>query len=139
MTVNGSIREASLEAIEALDSARRERDEAAQRLRTLRGIDRVLEALEEINLSGLGFEPVTDESIAAMERVTDAQLPQAVRGATTPVDLHEALLDWQEQLLDTAVPARVEFREVDAEIDPPEPRRRRRRRRRPSVVLRSAA
>jgi len=107
-------------------------------LRTLRGIDRVLEALEEINLTGRGFDPVTDQSLAALEHATAAELPQFVRGAPTPVDLHEALLDWQEQLLDRAIPTRQTFRSVDAEIDPPEPQRRRRRRRRP-IVLRSAA
>ena len=60
-------------------------------------IDRVIDTLEEVNLRGGGFEPVTGDALIAMERATHAELPAAVRGALTPVDLHEALLDWQEQ------------------------------------------
>ncbi len=138
MVVNGSIHEASQAAQTALAESRREREEAAERLHALRAIDRVLESLEEINLSGRGFEPVTGFSLVAVERATGSEPPPSVRAASTPVDLHEALLDWQQQLLDRALPARESFRDVDAEIDPPEQRRRRRRRRAPAA-LRSAA
>jgi hypothetical protein len=136
--VNGSIHAASEAAHKAIDESRRDRLEAERRIRTLRAIDRVLESLEEVNLSGRGFEPVTGVSYLALERATASELPPPVRGALTPVDLHEALLDWQEQLLDRVVPARATYHAVDAEIDPPEQRRRRRRRRSPAA-LRSAA
>jgi len=136
--VNGSIHEASEAARQALEASRRDHQRESGRLETLRAIDRVIETLEEVNLKGRGFEPVTGEALMAVERVTNAELPSAVRGALTPVDLHEALLDWQEQLLDRAKPSRLEYRDVDAEIDPPE-QRRRRRRRRASLTLRSAA
>jgi hypothetical protein len=136
--VNSAIRQASDAAHRALDASRRERRSADQRLRILRTIDRVLESLEEVNLSGHGFEPVKGAWFGAVEQATGSELPANVRGASTPVDLHEALLDWQEQLLDRVVPARSTYRDVDTEIDPPEQRRRRRRRRTPAI-LRTAA
>jgi hypothetical protein len=129
-----AIREASNATRAALETHRRERHAAVRQMRTLRTIDRVLESLEEINLRGRGFEPVNGMALLQMQRAMDCELPAAVRAALTPVDLHEALLDWQEQLLDRARPARAEFREVDAEIDPPEQRRRRRRRRAPQML-----
>jgi hypothetical protein len=139
--VNDAIRQASRAAHSALDVHRRERQQADRQVRALRAIDRVLESLEEINLSGRGFEPVSGVSLLAMQRAMDCELPPAVASALTPVDMHEALLDWQEQLLDRARPMRAEFREVDAEIDPPETRRRRRRRRAPAETrpIRTAA
>src|SRR5438270_5459060 len=99
-TVNGSIHEASEAAHKALDTSRRSRHMAEERLQTLRAIDRVIDSLEEINLSGRGFDPVAGTALMAVEEAMNAELPAQVRGAPTPVDLHDALLDWQEQLLD---------------------------------------
>jgi hypothetical protein len=132
--VNNAIRHASEAARQALDSHRRDRAHEVRQGRALRTIDQVLESLEEINLSGRGFEPVSGEALLQMQRAMDCELPAQVRAALTPVDLHEALLDWQEQLLDRVRPQRLEYREVDAEIDPPEKRRRRRRRRVPGQL-----
>ncbi len=137
--VNGSIHQASKAVRTALDASRRDRHSAEERLQTLRAIDRVIDSLEEINLSGHGFDPVAGTALVAVEQVTHTELPPAVRNAPTPVDLHDALLDWQEQLLDRVVPGREVYRGVDAEIDPPDQRRRRRRRRRAPLTLRSAA
>ena len=138
MIVNGSIHEASEAAHTALEASRLHHRRDVRRLRTVRALDRVIESLEEVNLAGAGFEPVSGEALVAVAKIAETDLPPAVLGATTPVDLHEALLDWQEQLLDRAKPSRLDYREVDNEIDPPEQRRRRRRRRAP-LSLRSAA
>jgi hypothetical protein len=135
--VTSPIRQASAATRTALEVSRRGRSRQQRRAQALQTIDRVIERVEEVNLSGAGFDPLRGVSLRALEE-TFGELPASVRGAPTPVDLHEALLDWQEQLMDRAFPARQSFREVDAEIDPPEPQRRRRRRR-PPVGLRSAA
>jgi hypothetical protein len=47
-------------------------------------------------------------------------LPAKVSEARTPVRLHSALLDWQEELLDEAVPGRAAYAVMDHEQWPSE-------------------
>ena len=122
------IRRASRQALRAEERTRQQRARDVARRRALRLIDTLLPPLEEINLSGRGADTAV-LSQASLDQIGDAvgqALPDYVRDASTPVTLHAALLDWQEELLDVAAPQRSDYREVDLEIDPPVRRRRRR-------------
>lgn len=50
------------------------------------------------------------QSLERLDAAVDEPLPAPVRQATTATDLHDALLDWQDELLDRVVPWRARER-----------------------------
>lgn len=87
----------------------------ASRVRT---IDTVLDEVEARNLAGIRH---IDEAIRAkvdrLPRVVGVPLPCRVKLARNPRRLHAALLDWQQEVLDTLVPDRGNYVAVDAIFD----------------------
>lgn len=88
---------------------RRRREEAAAR-RGVFAIDEVVAQLEERHLMGeRTFDRVLRQRVTRLEAVVGRPLPRKVVRARNTVRLHAALLDWQETLLDEAIPARAFF------------------------------
>jgi hypothetical protein len=112
-----SLRRAGAEAAEAWDAARERRAEAQRRRRAVHMVDELLEALEEINLVGRGRveDPLLALRVRRLERVIGRPAPAKSREARTAVKLHEALLDWQETLLDEALSDRAAYTRLDEE------------------------
>jgi hypothetical protein len=71
-------------------------------------VDALVETVEEINLSGRGRQqaPLIPHRLRRLEVEIGGPVPQAVHGARNGHKLHAALMDWQEELLDEACPAR---------------------------------
>jgi hypothetical protein len=71
-------------------------------------VDALVETVEEINLSGRGrqHDPLIPHRIRRFEAEIGRPAPEAVHRARNAHQLHAALMDWQEELLDEACPAR---------------------------------
>lgn len=88
---------------------RRRREEAAAR-RGVLAIDEVVAQLEERHLMGeRTFDRLLRQRVTRLGDVVGQPLPRKVVRARNTVRLHAALLDWQETLLDQAIPARALF------------------------------
>ncbi len=102
-----------LEEVLRLSSGRREADR--QRWHAVEAIDRVCSLLETARLDGISLDA---EAFATIARLLSSELgrlvPESARDAKTIAALHARLLDWQETLLDEALPARRVFTENDA-------------------------
>lgn len=76
-------------------------------------IDALLEILEQRHLHsqdvGVGMLPQWQRGLEASGLV----VPVAVSGATTTIELHEGLLDWQEELLNAAYPRRTMYARLE--------------------------
>lgn len=85
-----------------------QRVEQFERRRVLRAVDDFLTTVEEINLVGQGRhpDPLMPHRLRRLEALIGRRVPDTVRGAANGQRLHEALLDWQEELLDEANPSR---------------------------------
>ncbi|HEV7464838.1 MAG TPA: hypothetical protein VGP96_00965 [Candidatus Dormibacteraeota bacterium] len=72
-------------------------------------MDDLVDALENLNLSGRGRQATAlmPGWLRRLELEACRPLPARVSQARVPVTLHEALLDWQEELLDEAVQGRA--------------------------------
>jgi hypothetical protein len=81
--------------------------EAARR-RRVRAVDVLVEIAEEINLSGCGrqHDPLIPHRVRRLEAEIGRSAPERVHRARNAHQLHAALMDWQEELLDEACPAR---------------------------------
>jgi hypothetical protein len=89
-----------------------------QARRGIEAIDVVLEAVEQHHLAGRPRRvPPLPEWIARLEQEGGLPIPARILGARTTVQLHGALLDWQDQLLTTALPGRAQLARVDDEVD----------------------
>jgi hypothetical protein len=80
------------------------RREAMERRRVLHAVDGFLDTVEESNLAGHGraLDPLMRHRLRRFEAQVGRPLPPNVWQAPTGHRLHEALLDWQETLLDQA-------------------------------------
>jgi hypothetical protein len=85
------------------------------RRRAVRAVDALVETVEEINLSGRGrqHDPLIPHRLRRLEAEIGRPVPEAVRRPWNAHKLHAALLDWQEELLDEASPARTPHGAVD--------------------------
>jgi hypothetical protein len=85
------------------------------RRRAVRAVDALVETVEEINLSGRGrqHDPLIPHRLRRLEAEIGRPVPEAVGRARNAHRLHAALLDWQEELLDEASPARTLHGAVD--------------------------
>jgi hypothetical protein len=119
---SAGIRRASAEASSALGEARGRRETDRRRRQAVQAVDELINALEDINLTGRGRQPaaLTPGMLLRLEVEADRPLPAKVSEARTPVRLHSALLDWQEELLDEAVPGRAVYALMDQEQWPSE-------------------
>lgn len=113
-----SISRAAAEAHEQRQAWRAALEADVRRYESVRVTDSVLARVEEINLGGAGVVPGVH--IAAWKRELAATLrrplPAGVRYAHNGHELHSALLDWQDQLLDEAIPERRRFTREDEQI-----------------------
>jgi hypothetical protein len=104
-----------LEAAADLDQAR------ARRRRSRRGIeaiDDVLEALEEYHLARRPRDvPLLPAWRARLEDEGGLSIPEDVLNVQHTVHLHVALMTWQEELLNDAVPGRAELAQADEELE----------------------
>ena len=80
----------------------------AARRRPVLAVDALVDTVEEINLSGRGrqHDPLIPHRLRRLEDEIGRPVPEAVRRARNGHQLHAALMDWQEDLLDEACPAR---------------------------------
>jgi hypothetical protein len=88
--------------------------EAARR-RPVLAVDALVETVEEINLSGRGrqHDPLIPHRLRRLEAEIGGPAPDVVHRARNGHQLHRALMDWQEELLDEACPARQFHGAVD--------------------------
>jgi len=99
-------------------------DRARQRAVTRRRVAVIDELLDVLELSNLRRDRTIDRLLRARLRRLEAEvglpLPRRVVRARNTARLHAALLDWQQLVLDTVVPERRRFGDldVDAEDDP---------------------
>jgi hypothetical protein len=79
-------------------------------------VDALVETVEEINLSGRGrqHDPLIPHRLRRLEAEIGRPAPEAVHRARNGLQLHAALMNWQEELLDEACPARESEKVVDA-------------------------
>lgn len=86
--------------------ADRRREEA--RRGAVLAVDALVDTVEEINLSGRGrqCDPLIPHRLRRLEAAIGRPAPEAVHRARNGHQLHAALMDWQEVLLDEACPAR---------------------------------
>lgn len=112
---SAGIRRASAEASRARDEALARLVRERQRRRAVRAVDELVDALEDLNLSGRGRQTTAlmPGWLRRLELEACRPLPPRVSQARNPVRLHAALLDWQEELLDEAVPGRALYALVD--------------------------
>jgi hypothetical protein len=80
-------------------------------------VDALLETVEEINLAGRGrqHDPLIPHRLRRLEAAIGRPAPPGVHRARNNHQLHAALMDWQEVLLDEVCPARELHRAVDGE------------------------
>lgn len=110
-----SIHRAAVEAREGLLMWRAGVEADARLREPVRVVDSLLARVEESNLAGHGAVAGVHVRlwIRELARALGRPVPIGVRRAQTGYELHGALLDWQEQLLDEAVPHGRESAEVD--------------------------
>jgi hypothetical protein len=103
----------------AANHAVREQQRSGRRLIDV--VDGVLDVLEEITLTAAEpeQEPLVGEWLLWLGTAVEEPLPVMVRCAESAIELHDALLDWQTELLDRAVPARSSGRYPDDDWDGP--------------------
>jgi hypothetical protein len=110
-----SIARASAEYVEQRDAWRTHRRIHEERRRTLRAVDDFLTTVEEINLAGRGRQPdpLIPHRLRRLETEIGSPVPAPVRIAGTGHRLHEALMQWEEDLLDELHPSRAAQRVAD--------------------------
>jgi hypothetical protein len=120
--LSAGIGRASAEASSALGEARGRRATYRRRRQAVQAVDELINTLEDINLAGRGRQPaaLTPGLLLRLEVEAGRPLPPKVSEARTPVKLHKALLDWQEELLDEAVPSRAVYALMDQQLWPSE-------------------
>jgi len=88
-----------------------------QARRAIEAIDLVLGAVEEHHLAGRPRRVAPLPEWIARLAEGGLPIPASILGLRNTVQLHAALMDWQEVLLDTAVPARTHLTRTDRETD----------------------
>ena len=103
------------EAAAAFDRARVRRREAR---RGVEAIDAVLQAVEEYHLDRLPRNVLLlPQWRARLEEEGGLSIPPHIDQIRHTVRLHEALMDWQDELLDRAVLGRADLARADQEWD----------------------
>jgi hypothetical protein len=106
---NRAIRQAAVSFDVAVVVRRRAR-------RGIEAVDWVLEAVEQHHLAGRPRRvPPLPEWIARLEEEGGLSVPAHILELRDTVRLHGALMDWQHQLLDAALPGRAQFFRADDE------------------------
>ncbi len=91
----------------------RQRQQTDLLRRRLTAIDSLITLLEERHLTGeRTFDRVLRQRLYHLEQEVDLPLPRKALRARNTVRLHAALLDWQETLLDSLLPERLNFPDV---------------------------
>ncbi|MDB5067490.1 MAG: hypothetical protein JWM18_3924 [Chloroflexi bacterium] len=86
--------------------------------RGIEAVDRVLEAVEQHHLAGHPRRvPPLPEWIVRLEQEGGLSVPAHILELTNTVRLHGALMDWQRELLDAALPGRAQLARADDEDD----------------------
>ena len=96
-----SIARASADFVRLQDEWRAGRRQVAERRRVLHAVDGFLDTVEESNLAGHGrrLDPLMHHRLRRLEAQVGRALPDSVWRAPSGHRLHEALLDWEEDLL----------------------------------------
>jgi hypothetical protein len=113
-----SIVRASVEAARAREQQALAISRARGERRLIAVVDDVLEVVETVNLGagpGRRQEDLVAEWRDWLGSVSDGPLPLRVRDAENALQMHDALLDWQDVLLDRLVPDRGDAQRTDAE------------------------
>jgi hypothetical protein len=88
----------------------RRRVDGSRIRRRIKAIDLLIDQLEERHLTGeRSFDRVLRQRLHCLEDEVGVPLPRKAIRARNTVRLHAALLDWQEDLLDSMVPERQHF------------------------------
>ena len=115
---------ASQELSAARRRTRQSRESERALWRRIHTIDHLLGVLEARNLDGTqGIDATIRAELDRLPRLVGLPLPCDVKLARNTRRLHAALLDWDEQVLDTFVPAREQYAAVDAVLDAEDPPR----------------
>jgi hypothetical protein len=96
-------------------------DAVARRRQARRGIEAVDKVLEAVEQHHLAMRPrlvlPLTEWIACLEEEGGLSIPGRILELRNTVLLHAALMDWQDELLDAALPGRAQFTRADEEYD----------------------
>jgi hypothetical protein len=114
-----SIGRASAEAQSAREAGRTAIEQARGERRAVHVVDCILDVVEEINLSEMASpeqETVIGEWLLWLDHAIDVPVPVPVRSAGNATALHDALLDWQDELLDDVTPSRAAHQAADREL-----------------------
>ena len=114
-----SIGRASAEAERAREARRTAMELARGERRAVHVVDCILDVVEEINLSEMASpeqETVIGEWLLWLDHAVDVPVPVPVRNAGNATALHDALLDWQDELLDDVAPSRAAHQAADREM-----------------------
>ena len=115
---------ASQELAAARRRSRQSRNAERALWRRIHTIDHLLGVLEDRNLDGTqNIDAAIREELDRLPRAVGLPLPCDVKLARNTRRLHAALLDWEEEVLNTLVPAREQYAAVDAVLDAEEPPR----------------
>jgi hypothetical protein len=86
--------------------------------RGIDAIDVVLEAVEQHHLARrLRSVPPLPEWVATLEQQGGLSIPSYILGLRNTKRLHGALLDWQDELLNIALPGRAQLTHLDEQRD----------------------
>jgi len=107
------IAQAGREIWEQRTASQRDRQQGDLLRRRLTAIDSLITILEERHLTGdRTFDRVLRQRLYHLEQEVELPLPRKAVRARNTVRLHAALLDWQETLLDSLLPERLNFADV---------------------------
>ena len=115
---------ASQELAAARRRCRQSRNRELALRRRIYNIDHLLGVLEARNLDGVqDIDTTIREELDRLARAVGLPLPCDVKLARNTRRLHAALLDWEEEVLDTLLPAREQYAAVDEILDAEDPPR----------------
>jgi hypothetical protein len=108
----------NLEILEAAADIEHDRARRRRSRRGIEAIDDVLEALEKYHLARRPRDvPMLPAWRARLEDEGGLSIPEDVLNVHHTVHLHVALMTWQEELLNDAVPGRAELAQADEELE----------------------
>lgn len=72
-------------------------------------LERIIAEVEEANLSGAPHSPDLRVRLRGLNRQLDVAAPRSVWLASTGARLHDALMDWEDALLECVAPHRLDY------------------------------
>ena len=72
-------------------------------------LERIIAEVEEANLSGAPHSPHVRVRLRALYRRLDVAAPRSIWNAGTGARLHDALMDWEDALLEHVAPHRLGY------------------------------